>query len=355
MRKTLSFLLFTSLLALGGAASAGAPQVGDGDVLATVPPSPGYPEAIVLDRGLVYVSGPATFGTAGQGPSAVQVFRRSTGALLETIAIEGEDLSQEHALSGIAVDASGRLYALSTQLGVVRLARHGGGWTQELYATAFPDRNPADPLPPLPNDLAFDESGDLYVTDSLQATIWRIPAGGGAPQVWFFDPALIITGQAQLGPNGIRVDPAREYLYFTYSGGPAVAPGELAQPGVVYRLPLVDSPTAADLEAVYTFEGFEIPDGIAFTRDGELYVVLALTNAIAALSLDAPATEIARITGPNGSSVPFIQPSNLLFDAGHALVVNHALYAPSLDPNPFAVIEVYVGVQGDRLPRPHVP
>jgi hypothetical protein len=34
-------------------------------------------------------------------------------------------------------------------------------------------------LPPLPNDIAFAP------TDSMQATIWRIPKGGGTPKIWF--------------------------------------------------------------------------------------------------------------------------------------------------------------------------
>jgi hypothetical protein len=40
-------------------------------------------------------------------------------------------------------------------------------------------------LPPLPNDIAFAPNGDAYVTDSMQATIWRVPKGGGAPKVWY--------------------------------------------------------------------------------------------------------------------------------------------------------------------------
>ena len=57
--------------------------------------------AVVGDR--VYVAGPATFGTAGKGPSVVTVLNRASGDLITEIPIAGEQLAFEHALSGIAV------------------------------------------------------------------------------------------------------------------------------------------------------------------------------------------------------------------------------------------------------------
>jgi sugar lactone lactonase YvrE len=99
--------------------------------------------------------------------------------------------------SGLAVDGDNRVYVLSTQLRVVRLERHGNTYTQSPYAPPFPDLPvctsggpvPCSPtlvdFPPLPNEMAFDDDGFLYVTDSLQATIYRIPPGGGAADIWF--------------------------------------------------------------------------------------------------------------------------------------------------------------------------
>ena len=73
--------------------------------------------------------------------------------------------------------------------------------------------NPRSTLPRryLINDLAFDKNGYLYVTDSFQATIWRVPPGGGAPQVWFQNAAI----DGPFGPNGVRIDKKSEKLYFT--------------------------------------------------------------------------------------------------------------------------------------------
>ena len=97
---------------------------------AHVPAAPGFPEGIAVHGNSVFVSGPARFGTAGTGPSAIQVFNRKTGQLTQTISVQGEALAAEHALSNIAIDGDGDIYALSTQLGVIRFSKHGQGYVQ---------------------------------------------------------------------------------------------------------------------------------------------------------------------------------------------------------------------------------
>src|ERR1044071_5409970 len=83
---------------------------GDVQILATFPTPPGFPEGIAVKGNKVYVSGPARFGTAGQGPSVVVAFNRDTGATEETYPTQGEALAFEHANSCIAFDGDGKLY-----------------------------------------------------------------------------------------------------------------------------------------------------------------------------------------------------------------------------------------------------
>jgi DNA-binding beta-propeller fold protein YncE len=115
--------------------------------------------------------------------------------------------------------------------------------------------------PSLLNDLAFDDQGNLYVTDSFAATIYRIPAGGGAPAVWFTYPALAGNPMIPFGVNGIRIDRSNKKIY--------VSTVDAAFNGVIYRLPLEESPVAADLE-LFASLGFTGPDGIAFGKSGKL-------------------------------------------------------------------------------------
>jgi hypothetical protein len=79
------------------------PAFGTITKLATVPAAPGFPEGVAIHGDSVFVSGPARFGTAGTGPSAIQVYDRDSGELEQTIVVQGEALTFEHALSNLAI------------------------------------------------------------------------------------------------------------------------------------------------------------------------------------------------------------------------------------------------------------
>lgn len=352
-------IVMSSLLAIVPAQAA---SIGEIEPFASVPADPGFPEGIVVHGNRVFVSGPARFGTAGAGPSAIQVFDRNSGALVQTITVAGEALEFEHALSNVAVDAAGRIYALSTQLGLIRFVRQGQGYLQESYGAPVPDLPncvdvpPATPCaptvspfaPPIVNDIAFDSAGYAYVTDSLQATIWRYPAGGGAPQIWFQDALLEGGGLFPFGPNGIRVNPQGTHVYFAVSTS-AANPLE----GTIYRLPLVAQPNASDLAVFHVFGGFQVPDQLAFGARGELYVSLAVANQIAVLTADG--AEIARYGSVPGDAIPLDNPAGIAFDARSKslLIANHALF--SGNPANFAVLALAVDDPGAPLFEPALP
>jgi len=325
---------------------------------ATIAPHPGFPEGVAVDGNRVFVSGPARFGTAGTGPSAIQVLNRKTGQLEQTIHVEGEALAFEHALSNLAIDDLGRIYALSTQLGVVRFTKVGQTYVQEFYGDPLPDLpavgdvGPGEPstptafdLPPLPNDLVFDADGNLYVTDSLQATVFRYAPGGGAPQIWFQTALFDGAGFIPFGANGIRLSPDRSHVYIAVSTS---AP--LFGAGAVVRVPLENVPDEADLEFVHVYAPGEIPDQLAFAQDGKLFVSLALSNQIGVLS--ASGVELTRISSPLGAALPLDAPAAIAFDtrSKSLLVANHALLTG--DPAHFAVLKIYVGDPGDPLEMP---
>lgn len=334
------------------------PTLGSGSVFAKLPVNPGYPEGIAVVGTKVYVSGPAAFNTGGRGPSQVLVYDLLTGAAKTPITISGEDVSQEHALSCITSDALGRLYVLSTQLGVVRLTPHGNSYTQSIYASPVPDLPTCTPTstgpcaptsfegPPLVNDLAFDWAGNLYITDSFQATIFRVAPGGGAPSVWFQSPRFAGI-PFNIGLNGLRVSPDQKSVYVTVS-----LSEQNPYTGYVFSIPRVASPSEADVKTIHTYAPGEGPDGIAFGLSGKLYVAMAGTNAISVL--DRNGAEVNRFTGPTGSAIPFDAPANIAFDwKGSLLVTNHALL--SNDTSHFAVLETFAADWAFPLATPFVP
>jgi sugar lactone lactonase YvrE len=347
--KTAPFALLLICVALFGQQAARADNparpLGDSKVIAHVP-FPGYPEGIAVHDGLVYVSGPAAFGVPGNfEASKIFAFDVETGALAKTIAVKNQ-AGPLNAISCIAFGEDDNLYVLDEGQGVLQIDVETGA--QSVYAAPFfpvyqSQFNP--PAPVLLNDLAFDKRGNLYVTDSFQATIWRVPPGGGAPQVWFQDARI----DGPFGPNGVRIDAKSNKLYFTqtFDGNGA---------GYVYTLPLVDHPAASDLELFHTFAPGAGPDGIAFGRTGKLYVALAGYSQISVLAADG--TEQARYSGPAqnpaspGNPLPWANPANIAFNnrTGALLVTNHASLTGLPDPSPlFAVFDVYVRDKAGKL------
>lgn len=343
--------------ATSGVTAAAEPRpFGDVKVLAQVPTPPGFPEGIAVEGNRVYVAGPATFGTTGKPPSRVVAFMTLNGTHVASYKTTGENVLAEHANSSIAFDGKGRLYVLNSQLGMYRLTPSTG--KQEPYGVPFPDLSPCLvapapcspaplPTPPLPNDLAFDATGNAYVTDSTQATIWRVPPGGGTPQIWFQDSRL---ASEYIGVNSIRLDPARTKVVITVTS-------DLLGRSFVYTLPLVDKPTAADLTVFHQYGPGDLPDGIAFGASGLLYVAIATPSTSGVSILSPDGDEKVRLANPVESPVlPYDSPANIAFNAkGSILLSNHAFVTGILDPTTFNVLDVFVDDTESALEKPALP
>ena len=364
-RKLLAFSVFTiSIMGAAGQTGVRAQSTdrpfGDVQVLATVPFPPGFPEGIAVNGNKVYVAGPARFGTAGEPPSKVFAYDTSDGNLVNTYTIQGENLGQDHANSCIAFDGQGRLYVVNLQLGIVRIDLGSG--QQEVYAPPIPNLLPCSTapvntacsptlfdLPPLPNDIAFDEAGNLYLTDSFQATIWRIPPGGGQPAVWFQDSRL----DTPFGPNGLRMDPTGTQMYFAVTAD-GVGPFGNFLGGKIYVLPLVGSPTGADLQVFHQYSG-EAPDGIAFGRSGKLYVALAAPFNSGVSILRPDGTEEVQLHNASGSPIfPYDSPANIAFNKRGSLLLSNHAFATGV-PSNFTVLDVFVDDKESPLARPNLP
>ena len=195
------------------------------------------------------------------------------------------------------------------------------------------------------NELAFAPGGDAYFSDSGQATIWRIPRGGGAPQIWFQDSRL---ATAFVGVNGLRIEPSGRRMFMAVTL-------DLLGASLVYSLPLVDRPAARQLALFHRLPVGDGPDGIAFGARGDLYVAIGspLSSGIVVLRPDG--TQRARLRNPPGALLaPFRGPADIAFDgAGKILVTNHAAFTEIL--RDFSIAEADVGDRGARLFTPRIP
>jgi len=345
MKRKISLYFAIALLALGLTSSAiHAQTLGDSKVFSPVA-APGYPEGIAVNGNSYYVSGPATFGQP-LGSAYVKAYDLKTGAFEANYPITiTNPFAGMSAASCAAFGPDGDLYVVEPFVGIIRMGLDAAN-SQSVYSSFIPSG------PSLLNDLAFDDAGNLYVTDSFAATIYKVPAGGGAASVWFTDPRLAGDPNLPFGVNGIRFDKNNQNVYVT------VTAETTTLNGVVYRIPFTANPPASSMVEFHRYTlalGLPGPDGIAFGKSGKLYVALAGTSQISVLRPDG--SEEARYSGPAANPtgtpnpMPWANPANIAFDkkTGSILVTNHASLVP-FDPNLFCVFSVYVDDKASPLP-----
>jgi sugar lactone lactonase YvrE len=328
--------------------TAGHPAIGDTTVFATVP-APGHPFGVAVDTNRVYIStsagdffaDPATGGHLNS--DGERVFAYDTKGNLMTTTRIATSANANMGLFGLALDGNPtrdhQLYVADMNGRILRLPLGQHSATPALFAQA---PIPGGWMATMWNDLVFDRKGNLFMTDD-KPRIWRVTPDGHA-SIWFEDPR--ITGYFGFagGPLGGRIDPSGKFFYFTITIS-AAFPGE----AVVYRLPLVDHPSASDLQLVHRFPvvtGQQLPQaaGLAFASSGNMYVSLIGTNQIAVL--DPSGTELRRISSPL-----FDSPWGLAF-MGQSLLVTNADIQPVESPDHWKVLKVFVGESGLPLNMP---
>jgi hypothetical protein len=324
----------------------------DTKVFATIGP-PGFPaRAYAAPNHRVYEG---TYDNPSGSSARSRVFEYSRhGALLRSWAIHGQDLAGSHGVQVATSDARGRLVLLDKSPARVLTLNTRNGH-QKTYAR-FPDL-PACSIgqsppacspnlnddPPTPNYAAWGPDGSLFVTDYLEAVIWRVPPGGGKPRVWLADNRL---DGAEFGTTGIVLAKNRRTLLIgqqSEGGGGGGNPTT----GRIYSVRIGRHHKAGSLGQVWESDPADGPDGFALSRSGRIYVALTVANQIAVVS--AKGKELKRFpstsaTGDNGSPIPFDNPSSVWF-LGRRLMVANQSYIAGNTANQ-AILDVYAGVRG---------
>ena len=248
-------------------------------------------------------------------------------------------------------DARGRLVLLETSTSsVLTLDTRTGKFTRQAVLPDLPTckkakGKPCSPnasdAPAVPNYATWGPDGALYVTDYGQAVIWRIPAGGGTPTIWFSSTAL---DYIEFGTTGIAYDaPRRSFLIAQQTTGDLLS-GGLA--GRLYRLPVKADGKPGALATIWKAKGIELPDGFGVARSGRIYLANLLSNQLVVLT--PLGKEIERFpkskSGKNGSNVPFDGPSNATFAGTRVLVANQSPVAG--DKSHHVILDVEVGEPG---------
>jgi sugar lactone lactonase YvrE len=151
----------------------------------------------------------------------------------------------------------------------------------------------------LPNDVAVDSAGNLYVSNTTGGQVWKIDPEGSV-SVWIEDPLLlgVLPSDLPFGANGIALDAEETFLY--------VAVSEKSR---IVRVPINADGSAGAPEVFVEDERIGDPDGITFDGSGNLYVAVISQDSIAKISPDADITILAQ-----GGAVR--NPASLAFGKG---------------------------------------
>lgn len=249
-------------------------------------------------------------GTAYAGGEAGQVYRIDPGGTVHEIASTGGFMY------GVTLDGAGSVFACD--YGNACVQRVAADGSVAIYSTGTAVR----PMR-VPNFAAFDDDGNLYVTDSGEwgdddGLIYRI-SRSGETVVW--------TDRAPRFPNGCCVDAGGGSLLVVESRG-----------RVVVRVPIEDDGSAGDPSPVVDLAGSQ-PDGIALAEDGTMFVGCYRPDRIWRIDRDGWAEVFAE--DPDG--VVLNQPANVAF-AGERLVVSSL--------GGWSLVRVEAGVRGLPLRYP---
>jgi len=306
-------VLITSVLALAVTIAPGAALAwtrSPATRFATLPDGFANPERIAADAaGNLYVT---TFDTTKTGgPGQLFVFTPS-GRLLRQVAVEGSsnlllDLAF-HPQSGalLVIDfASARVLTVDPVTGA-----------SQIFAQI--------PGSAGPNVLTFDRAGNVYVSDSFQATVWRTGPAGGMATPFVTSPLLGTSGVPPFGANGLAFDTAQTALFVANTGN-----------DTVIRIPVSGTPLAAGTPAVFA-NSVNGADGLIVDEDDNVWVCANQADEV--VVLDRTGRLIAKLgdfggIGPDGAPNGLLFPASLVRSGNFVYVTNLALDLRLFDPD----------------------
>ena len=154
----------------------------------------------------------------------------------------------------------------------------------------------------VPNALAFDGAGNLYLTESWSATepgpgVYRIDPGGNGT-LWSSGPFLFA--------NGIAVAPDDSAVYVAETWSRQVA-----------RVPVLADGSAGSPEVYAELPG-TLPDGLGFGPDGLLYVACYQPSQVMRIDADGEPAVLVR----DDDAMVLAHPTNIAFRGQTAFVAN---------------------------------
>jgi len=290
------------------------------------------PEGLTIDKtGNMYVSlGPPGF--VGGGYGAVWKLSPDGSEVTELV-----EYPTGPAPAGVVADPSGNVYFALPDPGST------AGGVYHFISDGSTEQVPGTENMIVPNGLAFDKQGNLFVSDSAFGAIWRIPSNGSAPaEIWLQHELIAGCTPEDFGANGIAFWKGDLYVANTGRGAlvyvPILTDGSPGEPTLV----------AGNLDCQP--EGLFGMDGIALDVHGNVYALLVLQNKLVRID-PADGTFTILLDDQDG----LWNPASIAFGTGKGdresiFITNYAVIPPGSDIFGPAVLKYDVGVAGLPLP-----
>lgn len=257
---------------------------GTGPVV-TVVSRPGYFEGVTASpQGDIYTSDQTT----------LNVYRITPAGMSEVIAHlydPPDDTSNFAGTFGMTFSPDGTLWIVvydywedSRNHGIWRVDRDGSSTLA--YPLAVGDA-------PIPNALVFDDRGNLYITESATGTIWRVARGDSAARPWLQHEKLVGVPPPDgigIGANGI-----------TFKNGALYVAN--SEQGTVVRIP-VDGRGDPGAPTIFA-TGLDFPDGLGLGPWKDIYAILAFSGQLVRVADDGTSTVVAETGLPLTTSLVF--------------------------------------------------
>lgn len=238
-------------------------------------------------------------------------------------------------IGGIIFGTDGNLYAA-----VAGSADTTGVWVFEC-GNGEPTRISGTEAMGFPNDLVFDDAGNLFVSDlhtslaegQALGAVWRISPDGDIG-VWAEDVLLGGTnsfGIGYLGANGLAIGDDRIYVAVTEKSS-------------IVEIMVADDGEAGPITVLAESEQLIFVEDVAVGSTGNVFAVEAATNSLVAIDADGSITTVAAV--PEGN---IDQPANVLLAPGSSgdelvFVSNNARFSEQVDGAGPSVVAIEPGL-----------